>query len=470
MKISKQSFTISTSELEGRLDPFYYQEEFLEMQKKLQSINYASISKLSTKVLDGIHKTPKYAENGLIFLQANNINEGAIDFTKNIKYTSDEWREEVLRRYTPKGGDVLITKDGTIGVSATVPNNFEAFSIFVSVLAIRPKQEVIISEFLRIMISSSIVQQQILQSTKGAVISHLLIGEAKKLKIPLPPKKIQTKIIQIMDSAYNIKKEKEEKAKSLLDSIDTYLLEKLDITLPKEEKIVSFEVDSSDVFGGRFDPSYHKVYYKELEKSLDDSRYEVIRLGNITKTIASGSTPKSGGDDYLLNGKNYFLRLVNLDDDLSINTSKALFVNDEIHNGMLKRSQLQKDDLLFGIAGSIGKMAIVDLDIKANINQAIALLRFNNNVNNFFIGFILNSSICKIQIQQLKRPVAQPNLNITELKSLKIPLPPLNIQNEIASHIQALRDEAKQLKQEAKEVLKKAKDEVEEIILNKKIS
>ncbi len=53
-----------------------------------------------------------------------------------------------------------------------------------------------------------------------------------------------------MDNAYKIKKEKEEKAKSLLDSIDTYLLKKLDITLPKEEKVVSFEVSSSDVFGG----------------------------------------------------------------------------------------------------------------------------------------------------------------------------------------------------------------------------
>jgi len=49
--------------------------------------------------------------------------------------------------------------------------------------------------------------------------------------------------------------------------------------------------------------------------------------------------------------------------------------------------------------------------------------------------------------------------------TIKIPLPPLDIQNEIASHIQSLREEAKRLQKEAKEVLRSAKDEVEKIIL-----
>ena len=333
-----------------------------------------------------------------------------------------------------------------------------------SIVALIPKNDNLLIEYLNIYLK--LIKRYIVDLAPYSAQKNLNNQQLAQIPLVIPPKEIQTKIIQIMNSAYKIKKEKEKKAKSLLDSIDAYLLEKLDITLPKEEKVVSFEVSSSDVFGGRFDPQYHKVYFKELEKSLNNGKYEIIRLGKITKDIASGSTPKSGGKDYLLNGTNYFLRLVNLDNNLNIDISKSLFIKDKIHNETLKRSRLKKGDLLFGIAGSIGKMAIMNLDIQANINQAIALIRFKDKINNIFIAFILNSILTKLQIKHLQRPVAQPNLNIEELKSLKIPLPPLNIQNEIASHIQALRDEAKQLKQEAKEVLKKAKDEVEGIVFH----
>ena len=53
------------------------------------------------------------------------------------------------------------------------------------------------------------------------------------------------------------------------------------------------------------------------------------------------------------------------------------------------------------------------------------------------------------------------------LISLKIPLPPLEIQNKIANKIKNMRDEAKQLQKEAKEELQNAKEEVERIILSK---
>lgn len=459
MKIFKKAFIVETNELEGRLDPSYnlYLKRYINTLK-IPIKEFGDL--LDIKPQYGANETAtEYTEGSVRYIRITDITKFGL-----LKENSKKTCNKIDKKYKLKYEDLLFARSGTVGKCYLHQKEINA--IFAGYLIrFRVNKDLIYPKFLFYYTQLERYYKWINAIQRISAQPNINSEEYKSMPIPLPPKEIQKKIIQIMDNAYKTKNENETKAKVLLNSIDEYLFDKLDITLPKEEKIVSFEVDSSDVFGGRLDPSYHKVYYKELDKSLDDSRYEVIRLGNITKSIASGSTPKSGGDDYLLNGKNYFLRLVNLDDDLSINTSKALFIKDEIHNGMLKRSQLQKDDLLFGIAGSIGKMAIVDLDIKANINQAIALLRFNNNVNNFFIGFILNSNICKIQIQQLKRPVAQPNLNITELKSLKIPLPPLNIQNEIASHIQALRDEAKQLKQEAKEVLKKAKDEVESIIL-----
>ena len=454
-----KAFVVDTSEVRGRLDPFYYKVEFLEMQKKLQKIDYGLLSSLSIRVLDGIHKTPKYAEKGLIFLQANNINEGSIDFTKKLKYISSEWEEEVLRRYTPQAGDVLISKDGTIGISATVPEEFEDFSIFVSVMAIRPKQEVIIPEFLRIMISSSIVQQQILQSTKGAVISHLLIGEAKKIKIPLPSKVIQENIIQIMDNANRIKKENEKRAKELLASIDEYLLDKLDITLPKEEKIVSYEVNSSEVFGNRFDPKYYQGYFQKLAYSLNGGKYKVVKLNKLIDKIKTGTTPNNKLKPYSDKGI-IFLRNTNLK-SFDIDLKNVKYVKNNFSNNLVYS---YKNEVIICIAGTIGLSAVNTYD-KVSINQNVTSLVVENKfINKDYLVCYLNS---ELSLKLLRRNCSVATilyLNNNNLKSLKIPLPPLAIQNEISSHIQSLREEAKLLKKEAKEVLKSSKDEVERII------
>jgi restriction endonuclease S subunit len=463
----KKAFVVDSSEIERRLDPFYYKKEFIELENKIKKLNPLKLKDFIIKISSGAtpnrKEEKKYysnKQNGIPFLRVQNLSEtGELNFI-NSKYINENTHNNYLKRSQVNEGDLLIkiTGVGRMAVSCVAPKNFIG-NINQHIVVIKTKNKKT-SQFLATYLNTDIGEILAKRRATGGTRPAL---DYKALKnIPIIN---NNRIIQIMDNAYKIKKENESKAKELLASIDTYLLDKLDITLPKEEKVVSFKVDSSEIFGSRFDPNYYKTYYKELEHSLNNARYKVNKLGNLTKNIASGSTPKSGGTDYLLNGKNYFLRLVNLDDDLNVNTKKALFISDEIHNGMLKRSQLKKGDLLFGIAGSIGKMAIVDYEIKANINQAIALLRFDNYVNNIFIAFILNSAICKIQIKQLKRPVAQPNLNITELKSIKIPLPPLPIQNEIASHIQSLRDEAKELKKEAKDILKSAKDEVEAIIL-----
>ena len=131
-------FLINHRELEGRIDPFFYTPQFNDVIRLNQTSYFPTrkVAHLSHFVTDGIHKTPTYAEQGLPFIQANNISEGEINFVDNIKRVNDEWFVEVLKRYKPEAGDILVTKDGTIGVAATVPEKFPDFSVFVSVLAI----------------------------------------------------------------------------------------------------------------------------------------------------------------------------------------------------------------------------------------------------------------------------------------------------------------------------------------------
>lgn len=134
----------------------------------------------------------------------------------------------------------------------------------------------------------------------------------------------------------------------------------------------------------------------------------------------------------------------------------------------MKSSQVKKEDLLIAIVGAtIGQVGIYLDEREANINQAIALVRLKSGINVQYVKELIKSSIGQLSLNRLKRPVARANINLEEISTIKIPLPPLAKQQEIADHITALRHQAAQLQQEGKEALEKAKQEVEQMILGK---
>jgi restriction endonuclease S subunit len=89
----------------------------------------------------------------------------------------------------------------------------------------------------------------------------------------------------------------------------------------------------------------------------------------------------------------------------------------------------------------------------------------DNDVSKPFISYVLNSQLGKTYFKRNRIGAIQGNITIPVIKSCPLPLPPLEKQNEIAAHIQAIRDQAKQLRAEAAAGLEQAKQEVEAMIL-----
>ena len=82
-----------------------------------------------------------------------------------------------------------------------------------------------------------------------------------------------------------------------------------------------------------------------------------------------------------------------------------------------------------------------------------------------YIAVVLNSQIGNIQLEHLIGGGGVPFLGANNAKKLKVPLPPLEIQNKIAEEVKRRISEAERLKAEASEIINKAKQRVEEIIL-----
>jgi type I restriction enzyme S subunit len=153
------------------------------------------------------------------------------------------------------------------------------------------------------------------------------------------------------------------------------------------------------------------------------SNWQAMTLGDLCVVITKGTTPTTFKKQFVAQGIN-FIKVESILDDHSFDFSKLAFI-DEKTNSLLSRSMIQKNDIIFTIAGTLGRFAFVGEDLlPANTNQAIAIIRADASritpitLYSFFVGG-LHSDFYTKNIQQ----AVQANLSLTTIKALPLFLP-----------------------------------------------
>lgn len=160
-----------------------------------------------------------------------------------------------------------------------------------------------------------------------------------------------------------------------------------------------------------------------------------MKLGDIATLITKGTTPTSLGFDFQAEGIN-FVKIECIDENGNFLADKFDHISTEC-NEKLKRSQLQENDILFSIAGAIGRTAIVKKDIlPANTNQALAIIRIPKGIVNYsFLLYALKSSALLEQAEKKKQGVAQLNLSLKDIGDFIIPDISIEKQEQIAENL-----------------------------------
>jgi len=171
--------------------------------KHYLSCSTASLGSLCRSINDGVHKTPTYIENGVPFVTVKNIVSGALDLA-GTKFISEDDHRAFTKRTMPERGDVLVSKDGTIGVPCPIMTD-EEFSIFVSVALIKPKKDLIDQSFLVAQFQSDWVQRQIRAESKGIAIRHLHLEDFKRLVFVAPPIGLQREFARRVQAVEKLK-------------------------------------------------------------------------------------------------------------------------------------------------------------------------------------------------------------------------------------------------------------------------
>jgi type I restriction enzyme M protein len=244
----------------------------------------------------------------------------------------------------------------------------------------------LLPKFLYRLLKSDKLHEFILQLAQGAVRQQLRINDLKVIKIPLPSRESQVQIVKELDEYELIIKG----AKQILINWKP-----------------SFEIDN---------------------------KWPIVKLGEICERITKGTTPTTVGFSYQEKGIN-FVKIESIDDYGYFLTDKFAYISEEC-NKAFKRSQLKKGDILFSIAGALGRVALVNEEIlPANTNQALAIISPKNVVDSGYLEQVLRSPLVISKLEGLKVGVAQSNISLTQVSDFEIPIPEINIQVQIVKKI-----------------------------------
>ena len=475
-------FIVNRSELEGRIDPFFYKSEYSELEKKIEKSKYKKklLKELIYKVINGLDFRDYDIKGGIPYIKVANIKKGFFDFS-NLQYITPDIIKSSKDIQLEKG-NLLLTRKGTFGNALCLEDDYN-YIISSEVFYLKVKQSIVLSKYLEIYFNSNIGQKFFKKISIGAIMGSLSQDAIKSIKIPLPPLEIQQQIVDLYEKAYTEKQQKEAEAQRLLDSIDDYLLGELGIALPKEEESLqqttnkhnSYNLDNdnplvkkgrlfltnlSAVTGKRIDPDYYSIYYMKIIKSIEGSYYKTEAIGKYCGFIsgyAFSSNDYIGQSDcILITIKNISKNIITLED--------KTFLPSQYYE-MYPKFRVLENDLLIAMTGAtIGKVGIYNSCKKSLLNQRNGIIR-SKNLNTFYLMNLLNLDIYQKLILRNSVGGAQPNISGKEILKINIPIPSLQKQNEIAVHISKIRSKANALKKEGKEILEQAKQEVERMIL-----
>lgn len=392
------------------------------------------------------------------FIPMNNV----LDKNKGRGYTTEESTLDKSKGFTffEKGDLIwaLITpcmQNGKSVVLDDLPTNQGFGSTEFHVLRSLDNTKINIHYIHALLRMDKFLQESQLAFSGSAGQQRIRKDVLENLQIPFPSIDIQQEIADIMDNAYNQKQRLETEAEELLGSIDSYVMDKLGIEQTQETKSTEkwFTVRASEINGRRWGGFYNSAQTRDISnwKTLDSS------LVSIFQGVGRNLIGKS--DAILLKVKNIML-------DGSIN-----FDDTEYLDKYNKNKQLQDNDILTPAIGESVKLFKFSLfnhptSDKYFVDNNTAVIRcISKNIYSSFLVNIFKTKPIKDQVLRLCGGGGVPFIG-SALREIKIPIPPLEIQKEIAKECEERRNSAKQKQEFASKILFDAKEKIENMLFN----
>ncbi|WQX85961.1 restriction endonuclease subunit S [Helicobacter pylori] len=288
--------------------------------------------------------------------------------------------------------------------------------------SVSPKQKTLMPKYLFHYLTT---QQDAIHATKSTGgIPHVYSKDLQNFLIPIPPLEIQQEIVKILDAFTELNTELNTELKARKKQYQYYQNMLLDFN-----DINQSHKDAKE----RLAQKNYPKRLKTLLHTLAPKGVEFRKLGDIILSLKTGLNPRKFFKLNTPNANNYYVTVRELEEYTIKFTHQTDRIDDNALSLCLKRSNLEKDDILFSGTGTIGKVSI----IKENpnnwaIKEGIYSIKPNKKiVFPRFLMFCFENLNIQNDIKSKSFGGIVKSISMNDLQQITIPIPPLEIQQEI---------------------------------------
>lgn len=170
------------------------------------------------------------------------------------------------------------------------------------------------------------------------------------------------------------------------------------------------------------------------DKPVESGKWKVEKLEDVCDLITDGThkTP-----NYQQKGIRFISAKNIINGKIDLTDTK--FITEEEYKQIQKRCRVEKNDVLLTKSGSLGSSAIIDFDIPIGLFESLAVIKYKRNLlNGIFVKELLSAESSQKQFNNGVKGIAIKHLHLNVIAALKIPIPPIELQNDFASFVQQI--------------------------------
>ena len=293
-----------------------------------------------------------------------------IDYSTCVYVTEERYKQDP--KIQLKNGDILITKDGTLGKVAQVKGLEMPATLNGGVFVVRCKDSSLENRFILHYLLSNHFQSVVEQQKTGSTISHLTQTLFSRLMIPIPPLEIQREIVRILDNFTNLTAE---------------------LTKELTDRKVQY------------------AYYRNKFLYFDESSASLKSIGDICNVVVGGEPPADCIKGESKDSSHMF----------------PVWGNGKEAYGYSGTYKIDRDAVVISSIGANTGAVYYRKAFFTPIIRLKVVMPKDNQLSSRFLFHVLSATAIKSKSSSV------PNMNANEIKAIKIPVPPLDVQNRIVN-------------------------------------
>jgi type I restriction enzyme S subunit len=398
----------------------------------------SSLEPYCEKITDGAHLSPPTSSEGFPIATVENMRARHIDIQSCRTISKSDFESLQRNSCAPELGDVLFSKDGTIGKTFVFQQRVDVV-LLSSIAIIRTKKAKLVPEFLTQYLKSPFFFRSIEHATSGSAIRRVVLKDIKALPIKLPPVLEQQKIASILTAVDEVIASTTAQINKLKD-LKTGMMQEL-----LTKGIGHTEFKDSPV--GRIPKAWKVTIFEKIALKIQDGTHF--------------SPQSKEGECLYITSKNI--------QDGKLDLRRIQYISQAEHDEIYKRCNVQFGDVLLTKDGAnTGNCAMNTLTQPFSLLSSVAFLRCDELIclNEFLYQYILSMS-CQKQIADSMTGNAITRLTLTIIKGLRIVLPTIGEQRKIVNALGSIDKRIDQKEDKLKMILNTKKALMQDLLTGK---